>query len=486
MPATTFYWHDYETWGADPSRDRPSQFAGLRTDAELNEIGEPLVTYCQPALDVLPHPEACLVTGITPQKALAEGLPEYRFIAAIHAELARPGTCGVGYNSIRFDDEVTRFTLYRNFYDPYAREWQNGNSRWDLIDVVRACRALRPEGIEWPDHPDGTPSFRLEDLTRANGIPHEGAHDALSDVRATLGLARLLRRAQPKLFDYLLGLRNKRRVAELIDWVQHKPLLHTSGMIPAMRGCTTLVMPLAPHPVNSNGVICFDLSVDPSPLLELDAEALRARVFSTQAELEEQGAERVPLKVVHLNRCPVLATVRLLDDAVAERLQLDPALCERHYQQLMAADGLVDKVRNVFRETGTATQRDADGALYTGGFLSDADRRLAESLRDAPPEQLDAQHFPFADARLNTLLARYRARHFPGSLDAAARAAWLEDCRRRLTDPAADGSLQIDVCRARIQALLAERDTARDQAILHALAGWVDDLEHQLAEGVPG
>ena len=165
----TFYWHDYETFGVNPAVDRPSQFAGLRTDFDLNPIGEPLVIYCQPQLDILPAPQACLVTGITPQLALEKGLPEPQFIQAIHQQLSQPKTCGVGYNSIRFDDEVSRYTLYRNFYDPYQREWKNGNSRWDVIDMMRLTRALRPEGIEWPDHEPGRPSFKLEDLTAANG-----------------------------------------------------------------------------------------------------------------------------------------------------------------------------------------------------------------------------------------------------------------------------------------------------------------------------
>ncbi|MGH8474260.1 MAG: exonuclease domain-containing protein, partial [Methylococcales bacterium] len=132
MPRTpTLYWHDYETFGTDPAWDRPAQFAGLRTGEDLEIIAEPLVLYCKPADDMLPNPEACLITGITPQLASRKGLPEADFIAAIHEQLAQPATCGAGYNSLRFDDEVTRNCLYRNFYDPYAREWQHGNSRWD-------------------------------------------------------------------------------------------------------------------------------------------------------------------------------------------------------------------------------------------------------------------------------------------------------------------------------------------------------------------
>ncbi|TNE75578.1 MAG: exodeoxyribonuclease I, partial [Gammaproteobacteria bacterium] len=215
--ANTLYWHDYETFGADPSRDCPSQFAGVRTDEALNIIGEPLSLYCQPPTDRLPSPMACLVTGITPQKAREQGVPEPEFMSEVYRELSRPGTCGVGYNSIRFDDEVTRYALYRNFYDPYEREWKHGNSRWDIIDMVRLARALRPEGIEWPNYEDGSPCFKLEQLTLANGISHEAAHDALSDVLATIAMARLVREKQPKLYHYVYEHRLKQKVAGLID-----------------------------------------------------------------------------------------------------------------------------------------------------------------------------------------------------------------------------------------------------------------------------
>jgi exodeoxyribonuclease-1 len=213
MSTHTFLWHDYETFGAQPRRDRPAQFAAIRTDAELNEIGEPLMLFCQPANDYLPDPQSCLITGITPQQCLELGVPEHEFARQIEAAFAEPGTIGVGYNTIRFDDEVTRFLFWRNLLDPYAREWQNNCGRWDLLDVVRMTYALRPEGIEWPTHPDGRPSFRLEDLTRANGLSHEAAHDALSDVRATIALARLIRNKQPRLFDFCLELRRKDKVA---------------------------------------------------------------------------------------------------------------------------------------------------------------------------------------------------------------------------------------------------------------------------------
>jgi len=269
-PGDTFYWHDYETTGIDLARDRPLQFAGLRTDLDLNPVGEPLTLFCQPATDMLPAPEACLITGITPQRARDEGVCEAEFIDRILAELARPGTCALGYNTLRFDDEVTRHTLYRNLHDPYSREWRDGNSRWDLIDLVRTIHALRPEGIEWPRREDGTPSFRLEELTAANNLEHGPAHDALADVRGTLALARLLRARQPRLWDYLFNLRRKQAVWRLLDLDGMTPLVHVSGRYPAARGCLAVVAPVARHPQNPNAVIVLDLATDPACFDGLD------------------------------------------------------------------------------------------------------------------------------------------------------------------------------------------------------------------------
>ena len=226
----SFYWHDYETWGTDPRRDRAVQFAGIRTDLDFNIIDKPLMIYARPADDFLPQPEACMVTGITPQLAMEEGLPEADFFALINQQLSQSNTCALGYNSIRFDDEFTRYGLYRNFFDPYAREWQNGNSRWDIIDMVRLMRALRPDGINWPTNEEGVTSFRLEALTAANDIAHEGAHDALMDVKATIELAKLVKQKQPRLFDYVFNNRDKHKLAQQLNVRQQQPVLHVKNL----------------------------------------------------------------------------------------------------------------------------------------------------------------------------------------------------------------------------------------------------------------
>ncbi|HSQ06311.1 MAG TPA: exodeoxyribonuclease I [Chromatiaceae bacterium] len=474
MTANSFYWHDYETWGSDPRRDRPCQFAGQRTDLDLNPIGPPLVIYARPATDILPQPEACLITGLSPQMAAERGLPEAEFAADIARELGRPGTCGVGYNSLRFDDEVTRHLFYRNLRDPYGREWQNGNSRWDLIDTLRLAHALRPEGINWPTGEDGVASFRLEGLTQANGIEHSGAHDALADVTATIALARLLRHCQPRLFDYSLTLRDKHRVEDLL--ALGEPLLHCSARYPAALGCIAPVLPVGRHPTQANGVIVFDLRQDPAPLLDLDADAIRARLFTPVAELPE-GVSRIPLKTVHVNRAPVLAPLKTLAPEAAERWAIDPDLVQRHAAMLKTAAKAVEaKVRAVHAENGFAPETDPDLMLYGGGFFGPADRREMDRVLTATPEELARNPYRFQDPRLPELLLRLRARNWPETLKPAERDRWETHRRRLLTDPKG-GGLTLDAYRQSLARLTVANtgDPAR-LTILSDLVAWAEKI----------
>ncbi len=476
MTDMTFYWHDYETFGRLPRRDRPSQFAGLRTDADLNEVGEPLMQYCRPAPDFLPDPEACLLTGILPQTCLELGLPEHAFADAIEHELAQPGTVGVGYNSIRFDDEVTRHLFWRNLIDPYAREWQNDCGRWDLLDVVRCTWALRPEGIEWPTHDDGRPSFKLEHLTAANGLAHAAAHDALSDVRATVALARLIKTRQPRLWDFCLRLRRKDAVAREMATAQAqgRPFLHISGMYGTDCGCLALVWPLAPHPRNKNEVIVWDLSVDPTELFTLDVEAIRSRMFTRTEDLPP-GLTRLPIKTIHLNKAPiVIGNLNTLSDTMAAKWGIDVQGALRHADLIASKAALLAGMwPAVFERPAREGPTDVDEDLY-GGFVGNDDRRALQRLRTLDAGQLATKRPAFTDPRLDELLFRYRARNFPLSLSAAEQSQWRDHCAHRLHD-GAGGGVALDAWFEQIDALQEEADE-RGQAILGALVDYATEI----------
>jgi len=468
----SFFWHDYETFGIDPRRDRPSQFAGQRTTMDLEPIGDPVSFFCKPARDALPHPVSVLLTGIAPQRAEREGLIEAEFAARVHDELALPGTCSAGYNSMRFDDEFTRHLLYRNFFEPYEREWKDGNSRWDLIDLARMCYALRPDGIDWPRRVDGKPSFRLEDLAAANRLVHTRAHDALSDVEATIALARLIRVRQPRLFDFYFGLRRKQRAFELLDFVRHEPVLHVSSRYPSERGCLAMIVPLARHPTQPNGVIAYDLDSDPTDLIELEADEIADRVFTARADLPE-GVERIALKTVHANKAPALAPLSVLRGVDVARIGLDVDRCLRHLDHLRHAEGIVEKVRRVFSVAhDKAAAVDVELALY-GAFANDADRRLLREVRATPPTALATRTFPFIDARFPELLFRYRARNFPNTLSADESARWNEFRTHKLTTKTETTTLMLAEYFMMIDVLRSEATTTPEgQILLDQLQDW--------------
>ena len=476
--AESFLWYDLETFGRDPRRTRIAQFAAIRTDTQLTPIGEPLSLFCRPANDLLPSPTATLITGITPQMAMREGLAEAEFFARVHDELSRPGTCAVGYNSIRFDDEFVRFGLYRNFYDAYEREWRNGNSRWDMLDVMRLMRALRPEGMEWPLREDGAPSFKLEDLAAANGTRSGTAHEALSDVRALIGLARKFREAQPRLWDYALRLRDKRHVAGLLDTVAGTPVLHISGKYPAARHCASLVLPLARHPRIESRVIACDLDSDPAQLLRLSPEEIADRLYTPAADLPE-GEQRISLKEIHSNKCPVLVPLAHLRDEDYQRLGIDLDACLRNAELIRQAPGLAEKVRRVFAREQAREPSDADAALYDG-FAAEGDKRNFQKIRSSEPGHLAALATELRDPRYPELLFRYRARNWPESLDADEQSRWDDYRRQRLQRDSGLSEYHFESFFQEIGDLRTQRGPGEAQVLLDALEDWGRGLQSAL------
>jgi len=471
----TFYWYDFESWGTSPKKDKPSQFAGIRTDLDLNVIGEPLVEYCQIPNDYLPHPEAALVTGITPQMTLQKGLIEPEFIKRIHREISAPNTICVGYNNVRFDDEMIRYTLYRNFYDPYAYSWQNGNSRWDVLDMMRACYALRPEGIEWPVDDEGKPSFRLEKLTAANGISHGNAHDALSDVIATIELVKLVKTKQPKLYQFLLEHRNKNKLNELIDVYRSTPLVHTTGMFSPWQGCTSWVAPIGFHPKNKNAVVIYDLTKDPEPLLGLTSEQLAEKLYTKTEDLN--GEERLGLKLVHLNKCPVLAPAKTLLPENAERLGIDREACLKHLAIIQNNPELKVTLAEVFEHEQTfEPELNAEFRLYED-FLNDADKQQMANIHQFDISEQWKLNPEFHDERLSGLWKLYKSRYFTNMLSPEELAWWQNHRTEKLMHGVGNPNLTAEGFQIALENNLERhKDDDRAKAILRELFLYAQNL----------
>lgn len=446
----SLYWYDLETSGTQTRWDRVVQFAGFRTDMDLNPIGDEYCTYVKLADDVLPAPDATLVTGITPSQTLREGISEWQMLTRVQALFSQPQTCVVGYNSLRFDDEFIRNGFYRMLLEPYAREWQHDNSRWDIIDLVRACGALRRDGIQWPVTEEGLPVYRLELLTKANGLEHGNAHDALSDVRATVALAKLIKTAQPRLYDYYFNLRYKKQARKLLEPYGSRICLHVSGMYPRERYCSAPVVSVCRHPTNSNSIIVADLSEDIEPLLQWSPEQIRENLFKAGAK------QRPPLKEIRINRCPFIAGFDVMTEENFARIGFDKKAIEERKRRLQKP-GIVQKIASVYRDSKQEVAIDPEAALYDA-FLQDSDRSRCASLQEGlgTGEWLDLDYH---DKRLLSLSQRLKARHFHELLSPAEVAQWREFVTAKLHAEEAPW-LTLQTYTQRIEALRAqETDT---------------------------
>ncbi|RPG49921.1 MAG: exodeoxyribonuclease I [Gammaproteobacteria bacterium TMED1] len=421
--APTFFWYDLETTGLDPLIDRPLQFAGVRTDIDLTPIESSVNIFCLPGNDVLPNPEAILVTGLSMSRLSSIGSNEVEFCRRIMSAFSVPETCVVGYNSLSFDDEFVRQMCYRNFCDPYAREWRGGNSRWDVINMFRMAYALRPGGIEWPRDEAGLVTFRLEELTKANGIEHRDAHDAVSDVLATIALTKLLRKCQPRLFEFLYALRKKDRVAQILNFADKKPIIHVSPLYGARRSCVGIILPLCKHPRNPNGFICYDLSFNPTEMINSTATELDQILFST-LENWKQGSKYKPLITLYKNRCPAIAPLTSMTNEDMIRLGISFSECLDHMRQIQNSNGLSEKIKTVFSERTFQVEYDPDKMLYQGDFFGDHDRSLMDQVHKLHPDQLQNIEGQFEDERLNKMLFRFRARNYPNILSAEEEVRW--------------------------------------------------------------
>jgi len=483
--APSILWYDLETFGLEPRYDRIAQFAALRTDENLEATGEKTLLYCKPTPDYLPSPLSCLVHGITPQYAAEAGLSDYEFAKALRSAMSVAGTTTAGFNSLQFDDEFVRNLLYRNLFDPYEREWRKGNSRWDLIDLMRAARDLRPEGIIWPEDEEGRPIFTLVALARANGIAHESAHDATHDVLATVDLARLVRARQPKLYDWYWAHRGRDSLRPLVDLVDRTPLVHSAAGYTSSKGCTTLVAPVAMDPENRNQLVAIDLRFDPATIIGLDVEELRRRVFTKKAEFDE---ERVPLSRIRLNRCPFLAPMSTMSDSAALRLGLDRSECLEHLEVIKKEPELLQKMVAVFeRRDPPPESDDPELRLYAGSFFPEDDARAFELVHERLAAEGAASAKPalyrmkYADERPAQMLRRLFARNFPETLTGGEKAKWRAFCAGRLQLPPLPGATDLATFGKVVSQRLENAETpARERGLLQELLAYKTGLEKEV------
>jgi exodeoxyribonuclease-1 len=466
--AKTFFFYDLETSGLSPRHDRIMQFAGIRTDMDLKPIGEPYNLLVKLNDDTLPSPEALMVTGITPQQTVADGYTEAEFAKILYNEVFTPDTVAVGFNNIRFDDEFLRYLFWRNFYDPYEWSWKDGRSRWDLLDVVRMTRALRPDGIEWPVDEKGNATNRLELLTMLNGIDHLKAHDALSDVEALIAVTGLIREKQPQLFEYLFKMRDKKEVQKLVNLENKQPFVYVSGRYDTEYNKATVAFPLTSGR-NAN-VVVYDLRYDPTDLLELSVDDLKKKLFATREDRQSDDFVALPVKELQYNRAPAVAPLGVLQsDGAWERIALSPEVIEKHKSILLSSPAFAENIRSLFEKISEFPQSNDPEAQLYDSFVPDTDKIRVEAVRNADADKLADFNPNFIDERLGPLLLHYKARSFPSSLSENEVVQW-EKWRAERIAKDLPGYMQS------IQRLASTVKDENKQFILQELHLWAESI----------
>lgn len=431
-PQNGYIFYDYETFGADPKKSMPAQFGALITDLDLNII-EKIQFYCKPQKNQIPAPISVLVTGITPQDCVQEGFSEPEFAAKINKILSQAGYCIIGYNNFSFDDELTRFLFYRNFEMPYNWHFDQGNSRRDLYEFIRLVYALRPETLNWhynlDDNGNKKVSLKLTDITSVNNIAHEHAHEALSDAIATYELFKLIKKNNPKLFDFAEKIHRTKDFRSYFNLIQQqaKPLINISPFYGLDNSNLAVVLPLISD--NNTTVVC-DLSVDLDAWINLDSDQLRQRLFAKKEELGELS--RPPLQQVKFNRVPLLLQQNLLREQDLERLNLDFTKINDNFirlQQLLQLSDFRQKLVAVFcpenhsesnAESNEIEFLDIASSLYKFNFFKTDFKSFATKIRRQTvidSEDLAKLRGGSNSDELNLLFDYYLYQNYPTNLD---------------------------------------------------------------------
>lgn len=435
---------------------------------ELKPVGEPVNLMVKLNDDVLPRPEAIMVTGITPQQTQADGLTEAEFARFLMAEIFTPDTTTVGFNNIRFDDEFIRHLFWRNFHDPYEWAWKDGRSRWDMLDVVRMTRALRPEGIEWPVDGEGNAINTLETIAEVNHIPHDNAHDALCDVEALINVTRIIKAKQPQLFEYLFKMRDKTELKKLVNLDNKQPFVYTTGRYGKDHNFTSVAFPLTAGS-NSN-VVVYDLRHDPTPYLKMSQPELKTNLFANWEYRQSDKYIRIPVKELQYAHVPAVAPLGVLEQNDGwQKLELTAEQVTANRDKLIADPGFAERVRSLYEVKKDYAKADSPEAELYDGFVPDSDRIRTEKVRQLDTNGLADFHPTFTDERLTPLLLHYKARSYPSSLSEDETMAWeaWRAARLQRSSPSFVSALQ---------ALATRATDDRSQFLLQELQLWAESI----------
>ncbi len=422
MSNLVFY--DFETCSSNVSYGQIIQAAAVLVNDKFQELDR-FEARCKLSPGVVPEAMALLVNKTTPKMLKETNLSHYQMVRQMVNKFKQwKNSIFIGYNSINFDEEFLRRTLWKNLEYPYLTN-TNGSERGDLFSLARACHLYYPDCIKTPISDKNNPVFKLEKLAPMNNIQHDEAHSAMGDVLATIEIAKLLNKKAPNVWKAGLMTTNKDKTFQLIKDEQ----LFCTDFFYYGKSVPFVLTFVCQHP-QWGYPMCFDLKADPNYYFDLSKQELKKELDKKPKVIRTIKHKKHPVimnpsygvnfdnykqlgikkleeraQLIRKNKDFAKKIARLLDEDASERKDLDSQLDvypeESIYIKFALPEDskIMPEFHNVsWREKYQITQKFKDERMqYFGKKIL-----YEESPQSLPKEEYDIFHKEIAARILST------------------------------------------------------------------------------------
>ena len=456
-----YLFYDYETTGIDKRFDQIVQFAAIKTDSDFNELERHNIL-CQMRNDIIPSPYAFGTTMIDIENLQENGLSEFEFSKKVNKILSGEGNqCITGYNSKEFDDKFSQFLFYRNLADPYFWAWGKGNKKLDVFDIMKMGYAFGRLGDMKFSEGSGEDSLRLEVLSKLNGLTHLKAHDALSDVVATIELLKLIKINNPNLIKYSEKLQDKSFARKLLS--ESPTFYNISSFYGYEKNFIGVHHIIGQHPTISNSIISWDLEINPENILNKSASEIKEQMFAKK----EDRLFDVGFSEIKLNQSPQVLKYSEKNDANKERAEL----CQKNLVLVLRHKLLLNQISDeifVFE----VPFLDSDADLFAGNFFAEKKKdELNLSLSANNPTLF--KNNDFKSERFSEQLFRLKGRNFFEDLSEIEKVKYLEFVKTRVNYDETDKWRTIKMFNQEYKEIMDEDSSSEKKIILEKLNSYV-------------
>jgi exodeoxyribonuclease I len=267
---SNFVFYDFETSSSNKYWGQIIQIGAILTNENLEELDR-YDARCRLSPGIIPEAMALIVNKSSPKMLKGSNLSHYEMIRQFVDTLKKWGKATyVGFNSIEFDEEFLRCTLFQTLEYPYLTS-TNGNTRGDILSLARAANLYYPNTLKNSINKKGNAVYKLDQMAPLNGIKHGDAHSAIGDVVATVGVAKIIAKKAPNVWKASLLTMDKNQSLELIK----SELYFCTNEYFYGKSRPYVQAFVCQHP-QYQWPLCFDLKHDPNIFLKMSIKELES------------------------------------------------------------------------------------------------------------------------------------------------------------------------------------------------------------------